>query len=417
MISTGNLFDRRVFSIVFNRLLSCKRNNIMNEDTHYQNLIESLAEKHGLSKKNAKEFVQNFFSSVEEVLQNEGRIDVDGVGCFELNNASKTFGQDEEESASQNAGLTVYLVKESKYEPHHDSVGEQKNTLRNTASELTGISSNDVRCEHDEIEAVEEVVGSVAASSDDSEAAVAECEETEVLNSEDAVGESLTQEMQSLKGAAAVQSNAAIPVQEVATSPLPEEVAALKLSDEQRKLVSRKSRGSSSMSFLVAFIIIVIMLCLGVVGYLYYPDFFPKNDSENELSMPVLQDVDSNASGVKNAESGAETMDSQSTPIATETITNASESAKVEEGKPAQADTSNASTTQQLKDGVSYTIADVLVTHTVRKGESLSDISKHYYGVRSLYRFIVEYNRDVIKNPNNVPFGTNLKIPRLIEKK
>ena len=45
----------------------------MNEKLNIQDLIDLLAEKHGMSKKNADSFVKEFFQLIEEALRSEER--------------------------------------------------------------------------------------------------------------------------------------------------------------------------------------------------------------------------------------------------------------------------------------------------------------------------------------------------------
>ena len=51
--------------------------------------------------------------------------------------------------------------------------------------------------------------------------------------------------------------------------------------------------------------------------------------------------------------------------------------------------------------------------HTVKKGESLSEISKHYYGDPLKYREIFEANKDQLKDPNLIKPGQELVIPNV----
>lgn len=47
--------------------------------------------------------------------------------------------------------------------------------------------------------------------------------------------------------------------------------------------------------------------------------------------------------------------------------------------------------------------------HTVTSGETLSEISKKYYGNPNRYNDIAKYNN--IENPNKINVGQNIKIP------
>lgn len=50
-------------------------------------------------------------------------------------------------------------------------------------------------------------------------------------------------------------------------------------------------------------------------------------------------------------------------------------------------------------------------TYTVKSGDSLSKIAKHFYGDGSKWHRIYEANRDKIKNPDLIHPGQELAIP------
>jgi LysM repeat protein len=71
-------------------------------------------------------------------------------------------------------------------------------------------------------------------------------------------------------------------------------------------------------------------------------------------------------------------------------------------------------------DNPSDIIADIKVadtsvyaTHTVKKGETLGKIAKHYYGKPMKYTIIFEANKDILKNPDVIHPGQELVIPNL----
>lgn len=68
---------------------------------------------------------------------------------------------------------------------------------------------------------------------------------------------------------------------------------------------------------------------------------------------------------------------------------------------------------EYLSDKVAYKISGTIDTHTIVKGNTLAKIAYKYYRNRKLWPYIVMHNKDVIKDPNNVPIGTVLAIPRL----
>lgn len=54
---------------------------------------------------------------------------------------------------------------------------------------------------------------------------------------------------------------------------------------------------------------------------------------------------------------------------------------------------------------------DATQWHTVSKGDTLSGISKQYYGDATLYMKIFEANKDVLKDPDRIQVGQKLRIP------
>jgi nucleoid-associated protein YgaU len=51
------------------------------------------------------------------------------------------------------------------------------------------------------------------------------------------------------------------------------------------------------------------------------------------------------------------------------------------------------------------------ITHTIREGETLSDISREYYGSENKWQKIFTANRSAIKDANKLRPGTKLIIP------
>lgn len=76
---------------------------------------------------------------------------------------------------------------------------------------------------------------------------------------------------------------------------------------------------------------------------------------------------------------------------------------------------------QQLKESVplkldptkKYRITGTLSTHVLAEGETLNKIAKRTYGSYDFYRYIIQHND--FENPDVVPVGTSIKLPRLEE--
>ena len=49
----------------------------------------------------------------------------------------------------------------------------------------------------------------------------------------------------------------------------------------------------------------------------------------------------------------------------------------------------------------------------IKVGETLTKVSLRFYGTKAMWPYIVKHNPKVIKNPDNVPYGTTIEIPEL----
>lgn len=81
-----------------------------------------------------------------------------------------------------------------------------------------------------------------------------------------------------------------------------------------------------------------------------------------------------------------------------------------EENKQGGAATTKVET---LADTVEYMITGTKASHTIQPGESMVKLAARFYGNKKLWPYIARYNRENIKNANNVPVGTVVKIPEL----
>ena len=71
---------------------------------------------------------------------------------------------------------------------------------------------------------------------------------------------------------------------------------------------------------------------------------------------------------------------------------------------------------ESLADTVEYEMAETLSTDTIKHGDTLAKIAYKFYGNRKLWPYIVIFNKTLIKDPDNVPIGTVIQIPKLVEK-
>ena len=164
----------------------------------------------------------------------------------------------------------------------------------------------------------------------------------------------------------------------------------------------------SAIPYLIATIIIVLLLCGGAILFIYYPDLFSSSSDKNVVDMPeVTQPVQPEAQLsdiIAHKDTVAEAVQPQ--PVVKREPT--AEPVKAE-SKPAQ----QQPVASAYSDSASYKITGTKTKYTIKEGETLTKVSLRFYGTKAMWPYIVKHNPKVIKNPDNVPYGTTIEIPEL----
>nr|WP_290854995.1 LysM peptidoglycan-binding domain-containing protein [Flaviramulus sp.] len=66
-----------------------------------------------------------------------------------------------------------------------------------------------------------------------------------------------------------------------------------------------------------------------------------------------------------------------------------------------------------IKANIQVADESVFARHTVKRGETLGKIAKHYYGNASKYQLIFKANSDILKNPDLIHPDQELIIPNI----
>ena len=371
----------------------------MNEKLNIQDLIDLLAEKHGMSKKNADSFVKEFFQLIEEALEKDKYVKIKGLGAFKL------IDVESRESVNVNTGERFEIQGHTKVsftpEPalkdiinkpfaHFETVVLNEGTVL----EDTPVDSGSEEDEDTE-QKVEDVVPEVVAGSTVEIPEIAE------------------------KNDSPVESE---PVEET-VAPV-ETVASEEVNEERVEVIKTAGPAeSSAMKYFIAIVALVVLLCAGTVAYLYSADWFDGlsaeqpveetagNEAGNEAGNTALMD----SVGVKDSVAIA-VKDTVSKKLIAEPVIKQQE-APVAVKQPVAAATSASQPKKQKKveyvpDSTNYTIAGTQATYTIKPGETLTRVALRFYGTKALYPYIVKHNPDVIKKPDNVPAGTTIKIPK-----
>nr|WP_320038538.1 HU family DNA-binding protein [uncultured Bacteroides sp.] len=216
----------------------------------------------------------------------------------------------------------------------------------------------------------------------------------------------------------------------------------------QQEAIASSQNSKMTIYYFVAMIAFLSVFAVAVFTYIYNPDFVmsmvpassektaidsTKVDSVSEkkeaaIPMPdTIPSTDKKDMGrltdteTKNAEAEAKRAVAEAEKVLAESRKKdkepvvAKESAKANE-KAEATDSKEKKVLEKLNPN-DYTIAGTKSTYTVKKGESLVRISQQFYNSKDLWTLILKHNQKVIKDEDNVPAGTVLKIPNLRSKK
>ena len=416
----------------------------MNERLTIQDLTDLLAAKHSMTKKDAEAFVKEFFLLIEQALESENTVKIKGLGTFKL------IDVDSRESVNVNTGERFQIKGHTKvsFSPdanlrdtinkpfaHFETVVLNENTvledtpIEETEEEESGeeVIPTDIpesiepqsqpKEEEKEEMSLTEIQPIVEPRSIEPQSVVVEpktvpVEKKEIITAEEIIEQEL------LRANLKPESTIVRSQEEKGEIAKREEVARTAIQPTPQKNVPDSSvKEKSPVPYLITIIILVLLLCGGVVLFIYYPDLFSSSSDKNALDMPPvttqpvkpevqLSDTIEQDS-VKDIKPEAPKTAITPTPVVPqkkEAVTPAKTENKVVRQQPS---------TSVYLDSASYKITGTKTKYTVKEGETLTRVSLRFYGTKAMWPYIVKHNPDVIKNPNNVPYGTTIKIPEL----
>ena len=416
----------------------------MNERLTIQDLTDLLAAKHSMTKKDAEAFVKEFFLLIEQALESENTVKIKGLGTFKL------IDVDSRESVNVNTGERFQIKGHTKVSFSPDA--NLRDTINKPFAHFETVVLNENTVledtpieETEEEEGGEEVIPTVIPESIEPQSQPKEEEKEEM---------SLTEiqpivEPRSIEPQFVVVEPKTVPVEkkEIITAEEIIEQELLRANLKPESTIVRSQEGKSEMAkgaevaqtaiqptpqknipdssvkekspvpYLITIIILVLLLCGGVVLFIYYPDLFSSSSDKNALDMPPvttqpvkpevqLSDTIEQDS-VKDIKPETPKTSITPTPVVPqkkEAVTPAKTENKVIRQQPS---------TSVYLDSASYKITGTKTKYTVKEGETLTRVSLRFYGTKAMWPYIVKHNPDVIKNPNNVPYGTTIKIPEL----
>ncbi|MBR4048218.1 MAG: HU family DNA-binding protein [Bacteroides sp.] len=499
----------------------------MNEKISIQELTEQFAESKGIQKKDAENYIKEFFKLIEKALNDERYVKIKGFGTFKL------IEVDSRESINVNTGERIEIQGHTKitFTPdaslkdlvnkpfaHFESVvlnegafidglptDEDDTEEENPAIEEESTSRDAIHCIREEIPAIDEepiieeetpaieeepsdsrdVACSVREEEPTSEEETPTIDEESIVEEETpAIEEELSEsrdvacsvreeEPTSEEETPAIEEEptieeelTAIPllqeggvpsggvvgsdtedIEEQPTSeeqPQPEEAPEMDnqmaqiITNIENELETNKKPKSmignlrdniakdfkedtQGMKYFFGIVAFIILLCIAAIVFLYHPtlltDLMPKPQEQGEVTQEATPEevipADTLAIQTDTLAVQTDTVVAQpDTVVAPVVELPQPTSPPVVEEKPQPAPQP---ATSYKASGV-YTITGTQTEHTVKRGETLRIISEKYFGTRELSTYIVEHNKDIISNPNNVAVGTKIKIPKLEKK-
>lgn len=402
----------------------------MNDKLTIQELVKLLAEKHQLSRNNADTFAREFFALIQEAVLQDKYVKIKGLGTFKL------IEVESRESVNVNTGQRFEIQGHSKisFTPdnslkelinrpfaHFETVPLQNEALLET----TPIEEEETQTIEWGQEVKETPISAVGEQTvqttqldhlPTTEENVPKNPETQSLTEH--TDKDTSQTIEETQQVAEETPQIVEETQETDEEVLTHEKEMSKPEDEtketpeeERQQSDKKEAESSErgnkqteeikeqrkvQKFFIAIVILVSLFCIGTLAFLYFPSL--------SRSIREFQSIDHSPEYIKEVEKVNEVQEVK--PV---------EEVKEEELKPT-VHTEPVVPTFHAEEGVEYEIDGTLETHTMKEGETLIRLSLKYWGIKSLWPYLVRHNSDIIKDPDNVPYGVTLKIPKLKKK-
>lgn len=382
----------------------------MNERLTIQDLIDLLAEKHGMDRKDADGFVKEFFLLIEQALESDTYVKIKGLGTFRL------VAVDSRESVNVNTGERFQIEGHTKVSFTPDAL--MRDTINKPFAHFETIVLNEKTILEDT--PIEEAEDDEAEEELQQEDIVSQPIIEESVTVQPLVEESISESVEesASQPIAIEEEEIIVPVPEVKDKEVP--VLAEKTDTEtpEIKSVEKSHKEKSPVPYLIAIIIIVLLLCGAALCYVYFPDMFLSSNKKDVIEMPAATAGPEKGTVILDTITRKDTVAEVVPEIKKEVpaevipvpVKKELEPVKKEERKVAK------TSTPVDPDSVTYIITGTKTTYTVKEGETLTRVALHFYGTKALWPYIVKHNRDIIKNPDNVPYGTKLKIPELVKK-
>ena len=406
----------------------------INDNSFFNQFITEFAKKNNLTEDDISLFVKEFFTLISEVVQLEKYINIKGLGTFKLILEDDGTGQAKERvSFTPDEKLSGQINKPFSY---FETV-----VLNDEAvfDEVVGVSTpSPLEKSEDHVEHEEKAVS--VADSKEENAELSHHDESEEKEDNRTEDDSIEEEPNTQDESEFIETSLPgihvedLPetVEEEVDPFIPEVIL------DPEAVPDKKEKTKSLYTLLIAIIVGVLVGCGSLILYLYIPDLVSKKarrsiDKTEELidEMPVEEDgelfIDSIE--IEPVDSIAQEIDTLETVAPKRIIRAAKQTIENKEDVDNRAELKAKIKTKEVKannqvidnspkeliydPSLTYKTTGTRATHRVQSGETLMSIAEKFYKSKKFWKYIVEYNQDVIPNPDNVQSGTLLKIPNL----
>lgn len=399
----------------------------MSDKLNLQDLIDLLVERHSMNKQDAESFVRGFFDLIEESLEKDKYVKIKGLGTFKLINVESresininTGERFEIEGHTKISFTPEAMLKEAVNKPfaHFESVQLNDNVF---FDDMT-VADNGATLDEGENELKQEII-LPAEGSDDVEnerggqkGDIFEKQETEKKSELKEEGVQHISE----KEEPIAEENVGFFENEEGDSE-PEMIA-------NDPTVSLK-RETNFIKYFVGVALVIVLACIVGIALMYWPDLMKKEERSINLGQThdvivQKQDSDNVVPDTTKATLWVETKAGSSDTIAKtieKTVEKKEHDGAVLKSRESVAQKERKNVSVKTKavftsDSVGYDIIGTETTYTLKEGETLTKVALRFYGTKALWPYLVKHNSDLIKNPDNVPSGVTIKIPKLEKK-
>lgn len=382
----------------------------MSERIGIQDLIDTLAEKHGITKKDAEAFVKELFNLIEEALESDQYVKIKGLGTFKLTKVESR------ESVNVNTGERIQIEGHTKVSFTPEA--NVKDLINKPFAHFETVVLNDETV-LDDTPVIEDEDGEEEQEEITQEKVI---ESPKVETTQKTKEQIIAAELEanknmfpSVKAPVAKKEEPNIIEEEVATIKEEEKIESSIVANETEEPIIPKEKAPSkkNIGYFVAVIILFVLVVCATLFYIYKPETIsqwlpePKQEvKENKSAVPADGPLDQT---IENLEKEAQdTMLRATQKIQQET--------KMDDTTKTFITGVRKGFDNVIPDSTSYVIVGTMTTYKLGSGETLTMVSKRFYETKDLWPYILKYNRDVIKNPNRVPSGITLRIPALRDK-